>query len=331
MTHTHYMCTAAGNVSRQAQTSVSKYRANGLVPRTPVYAPSEVHKRNPTSNNSVQEQERAVRSLVFLTACPGVGLTTSLALCASHLQKRGHQCALLDLDLEAGGMDVLLGLESDPGLRLNDIEAPLGRIDAAALDHEVLKWEGMNVLSCDPWKGDPPQWWDIEAALKALSQSNDIVLIDGGRGQCIEQLELLEDQPCVLLVELSILGLARTQSFLMNMAESKVNSSTSQGPVRDFSYWKRCMQEKVHVVAVDPRGLRGSPPVSRIEAEDFLECKIVASFKPQQQLTSDLLRGLGVRRLPRAYRKSIAELCYQIEEWVALDHAIRPKSIGFWG
>lgn len=85
----------------------------------------------------------------------------------------------------------------------------------------------------------PPQWWDIEAALKALSQSNDIVLIDGGRGQCIEQLELLEDQPCVLLVELSILGLARTQSFLLNMAESRVNSSTSQGPVRDFSYWKR--------------------------------------------------------------------------------------------
>ena len=227
-------------------------------------------------------------ALVFLSACGGVGLSTCLALCAKILAGRGWRCAIVDADLAAGGMDVLLGLETDPGLRLSELEAPLGRMDPDALTHELPKWEGIAVLSSDPWKGAPPQAWDLDAALAAMGARSDLLLVDGAGGQGLEGLEALAGQPRLVLAELSVLGVARTRALLGRVEEG------SSGPVE--------------VVGVAPRGVRGAPPVSQGEAEDFLGRPLLAVLKPRAKLATGILEGLGVERIPRSYRKPLAAI-----------------------
>ena len=69
---------------------------------------------------------------------------------ALTLTERGQSCVLVDADFVAGCLDLLLGLEREPGLRFSQIDAPLGRIEGAALRHELIDWEGIRVLPCDP-------------------------------------------------------------------------------------------------------------------------------------------------------------------------------------
>lgn len=78
---------------------------------------------------------------------------------AYHLMQEGQRVVLLDLDLSRGGMDILLGLEQDEGLRWSGIDAPLGMIDGPALIREMLQWDGCPVLSADTWCAAPHQWW----------------------------------------------------------------------------------------------------------------------------------------------------------------------------
>lgn len=325
MTDTQHVSNASNAIpDSPSEGRIRYYRAHGAH-RSHSSLPSTRHIKNTEYDQSGQEPD--LRALVFLTACSGVGLTTFAALCASCLQQRGHQCALMDLDIDAGGMDVLLGLEGDPGLRLDDIEAPLGRIDPAALDHEVLKWEGIDVVSCDPWKGDSLQWWDLEAALTALGKSNDVVLIDGARGQCLEHMEILKNQPCIVLVELSVLGLART-NFLISqyMQVSGIEFEGFRNPMSRSAAEKRIVQH-MHFIAMEPRGLRGTAPVSLTEAENFLGCHITDCFVPQPKLEADLLRGLGIKNMPRAYRKSFTKLSKTLEQWSDLEHELRAGGI----
>lgn len=60
------------------------------------------------------------------SANDGVGLSTTLALLASHISSKKYVVALIDADISNGGLDVLLGLEQDEGRRLQEVQAPLG-------------------------------------------------------------------------------------------------------------------------------------------------------------------------------------------------------------
>ncbi|BDR55353.1 hypothetical protein KIMH_14640 [Bombiscardovia apis] len=263
--------------------------------------------------------------MVFLSACAGAGLTTLLVMCALTLRERGHACALMDMDVEAGGMDVVLGLEADSGLRLSDVEAPLGRIDSAALDHELPKWEAMSVLSCDPWNGATPQWWDVEAALGALGRGHELVLVDAAGGQCMGQVGLLAGQPCVLLVELSVLGLARTRVLLRRLAQGMEREDEAMGKLGE----RGGIAGKVLLVGIEPRGFKGAPPVSQAEAEEFLGRSFLGCVRPQAQLAADVLAGMGIERPPRAYRKPLAALAERIEAEIGLE-APAPARRSFW-
>ena len=71
-----------------------------------------------------EDGERGFRGRVILFSAPngGIGLSTLLAMVAWYLTRHGSECAIVDGDLRAGGIDVLLGLEHDEGLRMSDIE-----------------------------------------------------------------------------------------------------------------------------------------------------------------------------------------------------------------
>lgn len=63
----------------------------------------------------------------------GIGLSTTLALLASNIASKKYVVALIDADISNGGLDVLLGLEQDEGRRLQEVQAPLGRLDGYVL------------------------------------------------------------------------------------------------------------------------------------------------------------------------------------------------------
>ena len=117
----------------------------------------------------------------FDSASGGCGLSVTAACYARTLASVGLRCALVDLDFDGGGLDVTLGLEGEHGLRWSGVDAPLGRIDGDALVRELIDWNGIAVLPADPWNKEAPSWWHITAALGALCEVCDVVVVDSGR------------------------------------------------------------------------------------------------------------------------------------------------------
>lgn len=68
------------------------------------------------------------RCVAVLGACGGAGASVFAASLASAAARSGRPALLLDCDPLGAGLDVVLGVESDPGLRWSDLAAPAGRL-----------------------------------------------------------------------------------------------------------------------------------------------------------------------------------------------------------
>ncbi|MBT1177658.1 hypothetical protein JS532_08825 [Bifidobacterium callimiconis] len=166
--------------------------------------------------------------VMFLSSSGGVGATVLTALCAWHLTMRNRTCALVDADFTAGGMDVTLGIETEPGMRWSSVSAPLGRIEPRSLLHELPEWEETVVLAADPWNDLAPDWWEVDAAMRALTEACEIVLVDGGHADSEHTLRMHAGVR-VVVVELSVLGLARARGLLMRLKESRGSGGGKHG------------------------------------------------------------------------------------------------------
>lgn len=289
-----------------------------------------------------------LRGLVFLCASGGVGLTTLVALVAKSLAGRSHVCALADLDLTGGGMDVLLGIEGVPGLRLEQIRAPLGRMDSRALMEELPVWDGIPVLSNDPWNGPAPGWWDMDAALKAMSGFAELLLVDAGRGTGLRTLRSIAGLPRVLLVDMTVLGLARARSLLAgSKPPGGVNRETADAHEGSDAHWAGQVDmgrgrrapgstgrdvaggvpagsesgganpidvDPLVVIGVRPHVGRSSDLVGQDEAADFLGLPLICVLKPEASLAGSVQSGLGLRKIPRSYQKALKPLIDVIED-----------------
>lgn len=250
--------------------------------------------------NGVQSVTRMDLPHAVMVASPtgGVGVSALTSVCALELNRRRHACALVDLDCMTGGLDVLLGLEAEPGLRWSGIQAPLGRIEAQALRRELPQWEGMPVLSADSWNHANPEWWEVQAALAALHQSHDVVLMDSGHNTtCLHWNVGL----FLLVVELNVLGLARARGMLAAIRE--------QG------------KSRIGVVAMRSLTASKTEAIDLVEAEDYLGEEVSACLMKDRQLGASMLSGLGVPDVPRKWRKPITALATVIEESCELDRA----------
>ena len=71
----------------------------------------------------------------------------------------------------------------------------------------------MRVLPYDPWSARQPDWWEVQAAIRALAETNDVVIVDAGQGGLIEPVPDLRSGMLVRAAELSVRGLARAKSL----------------------------------------------------------------------------------------------------------------------
>ena len=109
-------------------------------------------------------------------------------------------------------LDVLLGIENEPGLRFQTVDIPLGKTEGAALNGELPQWERVGVLASHPWNGSDPEPWTVSAVLEALAQANDVVVVDIGAPSALHSLPMLRQCRQVVLAELTVLGLARARA-----------------------------------------------------------------------------------------------------------------------
>lgn len=208
-----------------------------------------------TGYGSIIATPRYSNLISFTSPSGGIGLSTITALVALTLSMQDIDCALLDADIPHGGLGILLGIEHEPGLSLQDIDAPLGRIDGKAFNLELPHWEGINVLACASWRGQLPEWWQMQAAIQALCEANRMVLADVGDGTVWEYVPELLMAQHVVAVELSVLGLAVPRHTLhgSNDCARSFRETTSTTPHR---LW--CLPN--HVGRQNDRHHQPSPP-----------------------------------------------------------------------
>jgi len=98
----------------------------------------------------------------------GAGASTLAAACARALARREGGCVLVDLDDDGGGIDVLCGVEDQPGLRWADLRDATGVVPAAELRTLLPRWGDVDVLGHDrdrPGEVAPAALHDVLAAL----------------------------------------------------------------------------------------------------------------------------------------------------------------------
>lgn len=297
------------------------YTPTGLVQggATPVGAIPGTYGMVAERGRMVREQCCDMSNVVIVdSVVAGVGASTLAAILARELNERGLKCVLVDADLQGGGLDVLLGVENEDGSRLGEISAPLGTIDGKALLRELPVWDGVPLLSCDPWKTENPQSWEVQACIRALSQVRSAVIVDVGQWNGLQDLTELRQAIRITVVEMTVLGLAR----------AKANMQSQRNPSDPIGEHDSATQEREFLVGMQPRGTIRDHGVTAIEeAAEYLDCDITAVITTDAKLCSELLEGLGLRKPNRANAKAIATLADLIQEALgekSVNHGTRP-------
>ena len=340
----HYMPKELRALTQQQRSPATSAALPSYV-TTDEFAPSRAHRNEQMPDDNLSG---AGTLIMIHGASGGIGTSVLAALIAWSLKLRQYECAILDLDLNAGGLDILLGQESAPGLRWSQIRAPLGSIDGQSLCQELPRWQGMPLLASDSWQHSPAQWWEVLAAVRALLQCKQIVIADAGtqypkhlqqfdtsdgmhtlnsmqtgndlpvptarhstqsRTKHMRQQEEVETLPSqlqtqaqtvvhVVAVEMSVLGLARARGMI--------------------HAWQHCSDPTIAREWRNPVLIGKIPHVSRSllvqsqDAQAYIQHPITAQFVQHRVLRNSLNAGLGIRNIPRQYRRSLQAVCSEI-------------------
>jgi len=113
----------------------------------------------------------------------GAGASVVAASLARAAARRRAPACLVDLALVGGGLDVLLGIEEDPGVRWPDLADARGRLDGDDLLARLPRWGPVPVVSTERGGGpDPGALADVVAALaEATSARSGVLVLDVDR------------------------------------------------------------------------------------------------------------------------------------------------------
>ncbi|MDI2127920.1 septum site-determining protein Ssd [Yinghuangia seranimata] len=108
----------------------------------------------------------------------GAGASTLAGALAVGAARRGRNTALVDADRFGGGIDILLGGETETGLRWPDLTGARGRVDGGALSAALPRLHGLTVLSWD--RGSPADVSQdaVRAIVGAIRRRHEVVVVD---------------------------------------------------------------------------------------------------------------------------------------------------------
>lgn len=108
----------------------------------------------------------------------GAGASTLAAGLAGAGERAGLEVLLVDGDPAGGGLDLLLGVESAPGLRWPDLLEVRGVLRGALLREALPDAGGVRLLSWARGTGQAPPVAAVEAVLDAGRRSHGLVVVD---------------------------------------------------------------------------------------------------------------------------------------------------------
>jgi hypothetical protein len=214
------------------------------------------------------------------------------------------------MDFSGGGLDILLGLEADSGLRWSDIRAPSGHIDPEVFKHELIDCDGVSILSADPWNVLVPDVWEVRAALDALETGMDVLVCDCGHrffaeSDGLNTYELLKDSShrVICLAELSVLGLARARVWLGEYFKASGEQEASRHPI----------VMGVSPLRVGGRGWSTKVSIPLEQASEYLDCEVIRGPVYDSELARSILEGLCVEKIPRRYQRVLDAVVKQMD------------------
>lgn len=108
----------------------------------------------------------------------GAGASVVAASLARAVARRRAPACLVDLALVGGGLDVLLGIEQDAGVRWPDLADARGRLDGEDLLARLPRWGTVPVVSTERGGGpEPTALADVVAALAEVTSARAGVLV----------------------------------------------------------------------------------------------------------------------------------------------------------
>ncbi|WP_165962935.1 septum site-determining protein Ssd [Occultella glacieicola] len=110
----------------------------------------------------------------------GVGTSALATALARACADAGLGVALADLDVTGAGVELLLGIEHEGGVRWADLAGGRGAYDAESISVALPVWHGVHVLSAD-WRGGPAPGAETPV-LDALAAAHDVLVLDLARG-----------------------------------------------------------------------------------------------------------------------------------------------------
>lgn len=213
----------------------------------------------------IRAAARIRRALVVgvVGARGGVGASSLAAVLARAAAADRARTALVDLDAVGAGVDLLLGIEDEPGVRWADLTAPEGDYDSQQLTAALPTWHSARVLSAD-WRGGVPVPAG-DAVLQALWEDLDVMVLDIARHDGWRRWSGMCDA-VVLLAGCDVISAAGVQSTRRALGTGAV-----------------------HLV------VRGPSPGGLTAAEIAQACGVplAAQMRPERALAAGLERGVA--------------------------------------
>lgn len=122
-----------------------------------------------------------VRTIAVLSGGTGAGATTLLVALAVRANAAGRRVGAVDADPCGGGLDVAFGIETEPGVRWEDLLGSDGPLDGGRLIERLPAGDdGPSVLSFGrQWCTVPDEL--LDRTLSGLRAVHDLLLVDVGR------------------------------------------------------------------------------------------------------------------------------------------------------
>lgn len=206
--------------------------------------------------------------IAFVPASGGVGATTLGAALAVRAAAADRSVVAADLDAGSGGLDVVFGVEQEPGWRWDALAEVAGVVDGRGLAARLPRTDGVAVLSTSRvvaaagLAGPEP----VAEVLSGLAEAHDVVVVDAPRDPAV-----LTSLAGVVDVLVLVLGTNLTQLAAASIASTRV---------RDLA------PESWAVL----RGPAGEELVDLVT--DELDLPVVDTLRRDGQVLDDVTRGV---------------------------------------
>ena len=164
-------------------------------------------------------RRRGGRLLAVIGGSGGVGSSTWAAGLATVAARQGRRAALVDVDEQGGGVDLLLGAEAAEGWRWPRFAGARGFL--GDLRGQLPLSDGVDVLSMAREPGPAPVLGaeQVRAVLLSMTRTHDLVVADLPRAltpACREALRLADD--VLVVVRADLRGIAAARALVQELA-----------------------------------------------------------------------------------------------------------------